>query len=119
MDMTDEQTRFYNDCLSELRSRNGDAVFYLPTLRRYVLTVFKAEETLTEIMDDDAVTIKHTNKTGHTNDASSPKVRMFALFNEQAMKLAKELGLSMSNARPAKVVKKKKGFDAPGKMKIA
>lgn len=114
MEMNDEQVKFYNECLSELKTRHGDAIFYLPTLRRYVLTVFKAEETLVSIMNE-APTIKHTNKSDHTNDASNPKVRMYALFNEQAMKLAKELGLSMASFKPAKPGKKKKGFEAPMK----
>lgn len=114
--MTTEQQDFYDSCLLELNDRHGKAVFYLPNLERYVKATFKAGALLDEIMDEEA-TIKLTNHTGHTNDASSPKVRMFALFNEQAMKLGKDLGLNLHQGKAGRPSKKKKSFG--NNMKIA
>lgn len=116
MELNQEQQKFYDDCLTALKSRNLEAEYYLPMLKRYVQTTFKAQAILDEIMEE-AVTVEHTNKADHTNEASSPKARMYALFNEQAMKLGKELGLSLSTAkvgRPSKA--KKKGFELGGKV---
>lgn len=100
MEMTKEQREFYNECLKQMESRIGDTKYYLPMLERFVKVTFKANALLNEIMDEEAV-VEHTNKIGATNSASSPKARMFALFNEQAHKLAMDLGLTPGNAKPS------------------
>ena len=119
MEIRMDENEMYRECLQILQARHGDAKYYLVPLRAYVKATIKAETLLDQVLSDEA-TIQHTNKAGHTNNASNPKVRMWALFNEQAMKLGKDLGLNLHQGkvgRPAKS-KEKKGFDL-GPMKVA
>lgn len=109
---------FYNVCLAELKARADYTEAYLPLLERYVTITNKLTALNSNIIDDE-VTVEHTNKADHKNQASSPKWRMFLALNGEANKLAKELRLSPISA-PVKVVKKeKKGFDLTGGMKVA
>lgn len=110
MDFKDEQLAFYLECLSELQARHGDAKYYLPVLQRYVFVTYEAERLAKELAEESA-TIEHTNKAGHTNPASSPKVRMFALYSEQATKLAATLGLNLVAPKVGRKAKTKKGFE--------
>lgn len=116
--MNKEQNEFYQECLSVLQARHGDAKHYLVALEMYVKATLKAKALLDEIMDESPV-IDHTNKADHTNQASSPKVRMWALFNEQSMKLGKDLGLNLHTAKAGRPAKKKKDFATGSKMKVA
>jgi len=113
LEMTERE--IYNECLEQLKARHGDTKHYLIPLKMYCRSLVKADKLLAEILDEDT-TIQHTNKAGHTNDASSPKVRMWALFNEQSMKLGKDLGLNLHQGKAGRPAKKKKEF---GKMKVA
>lgn len=118
MNMTKEQKSLYDECLKTLKSRHGETEYYLVQLEMYVKATLKAKSLLDEIMDEDPI-IQHTNKADHTNPASSPKVRMWALFNEQSMKLGKDLGLNLHTAKAGRPSKKKKaGFDL-GKSPLA
>lgn len=112
------EQELYDECLSQLQARHGDTKHYLVPLKMYVQALKKAEALLEEIMGEDT-TVQHTNKADHTNQASSPKVRMWALFNEQAMKLGKDLGLNLHQGKAGRPAKKKKGFDTGSKMKVA
>lgn len=105
----------YNECLSVLKERHGASKHYLVMLNMYVKATIKAAALLEEITGEDVV-IKHTNKANNTNDASSPKVRMWALFNEQAMKLGKDLGLNLHQGKAGRPAKKKKDFTSPMKV---
>ena len=108
---------FKKTCLDIL----GEGTEYsLPMLDRFVFATFEAQRLQNEIADDAAATIKHTNKAGHTNEASSPKVRMWVLYSQEANKLGQLLGLipTAKVGRPAKI-EKKKGFDLSNKMKVA
>lgn len=107
----------YDDCLGQLQERHGSAKFYLVPLRMYVKALMTADKLLQEIADEEA-TIQHTNKLGAVNPASSPKVRMWALYSEQAMKWGKDLGLNLHQGKAGRPTKKKKDFRG-GKMKIA
>lgn len=112
------EQELYDECLSQLQARHGDTKHYLVPLKMYVKSLKKAQALLEEIMDEDAI-VQHTNKADHTNAASSPKVRMWALFNEQSMKLGKDLGLNLHQSKAGRPAKKKKGFDTGNKMKVA
>lgn len=105
------EVELYNECLSVLKARHGDTKHYLVSLQMYVKATIKAWQLLEEITGEEVV-IKHTNKANNTNDASSPKVRMWALFNEQSMKLGKDLGLNLHQAKAGRPAKKKKDFGA-------
>src|SRR5688500_2704166 len=102
--MTEEEV--YEDCLAQLKERHGVAKFYLIPLKMYVKALMTADKLLQEIADEEA-TIQHTNKAGATNQASSPKVRMWALYSEQAMKWGKDLGLNLHQGKAGRPVKKK------------
>jgi len=114
LELTEKE--IYEECLSQLKIRHSDTNHYLIPLKMYVRALVKADKLLSEILNEDA-TIQHTNKAGHTNDASSPKVRMWALFNEQSMKLGKDLGLNLHQSKAGRPAKKKKDFGSA--MKIA
>jgi hypothetical protein len=110
-----EYEEMYEECLKVLRARHSDVRYYLVSLDMYVKATIKAQTLLDEILDTE-VTVQHTNKASKTNEASSPKVRMWALFNEQAMKLGKDLGLNLHQGKAGRPAKKKKDF---GAMKIS
>jgi hypothetical protein len=115
--LNEEFEAFYDQCLAELKSRPNFSEAYLPMLERYVLISMKAAKLGTDIVDDE-VTVDHTNKVKATNQATSPKWRMFILLNKEASALARELKLSPVSAPPKAAAKKeKKGFDL--KMKVA
>jgi hypothetical protein len=91
-------------------------------LDRFVFASFEAERLQGEIEADQRSTIKHTNKAGHTNEASSPKVRMWVLYSQEANKLGQLLGLvpTAKVGRPSKSENKTKGgFDTTTPMAIA
>jgi hypothetical protein len=110
---------FYNECLSALKERHGDSKFYLAELEAYVFAVFQREALMESLKPKKIGSVDHTNKAGHTNKASDPDVRMFALYNEQAMKLSKALGLQLAAPKVGRKAKAKKGFILDGKMKVA
>jgi len=111
---------FYRTCLQELQSRNDYTEAYLPMLERYVTITNKLATLNSEIVDEEVI-VQHTNKADHTNQASSPKWRMFLALNSEANKLAKDLKLSpISAPRISERKKDKKGFELGGdKMKVA
>lgn len=110
---------FYDQCLTELKSRNDYTDAYLPILERYVLVTMKAASVGAEIVEEEVV-VDHTNKAKQTNQASSPKLRMFFELNNHANILATQLRLSPNSAPPNSAKKKeKKGFDLTGNMKVA
>lgn len=111
---------FYQTCLRELKDRNDYTDAYLPMLERYVTITNKLGALNSEIVDEEVI-VNHTNKSDHTNQASSPKWRMFLALNSEANKLAKDLKLSpISAPRSSERKKEKKGFDLGGdKMKVA
>lgn len=106
---------FRAECLKRL---GEGAEYSLPMLDSFVFATVKAAELEAELEGEGAV-IEHTNKANATNPASSPKVRMWALYREQANKLGQMLGLipTAKVGRPAEV--KKTGFKLDGKMKVA
>jgi hypothetical protein len=104
---------FYEKCLSELKARHESTDAFLPML------TMKAEK-LAEKIADEEVIIQHTNKADHTNEASSPKWRMYLALNKEAIALGKELQLSPASVPKIKEKKKgKKSWDLSGKMKAA
>ncbi len=110
-----DEVKFRGECLKKL----GDSTEYsLPMLDSFVFATMKAAELEEELKGESAV-IEHTNKANATNPASSPKVRMWALYREQANKLGQMLGLipTAKVGRPAQVTKT--GFKLDGKMKVA
>ena len=111
-----ERDAFYKDCLGILKEKYGDSTFYLPQLDMYVTATLKAAQLMGEIAVE-GTTVQHTNKSGHTNNAENPKVRLFKMMNEQAMKLGKDLGLSNISKVRKTVVKDstKRGFKLDGK----
>jgi hypothetical protein len=113
-----EELDFYNECLSVLKSRHGNAVFYLAELESYVFAVFQRKALMESLRPKTTGSINHTNKAGHTNKASDPDVRMFALYNEQAMKLNKSLGLQLVMPKVGVKSKSEKSFNLDGKMKV-
>lgn len=110
---------FYILCLKELMSRPDWSEAYIPLLERYVTITNKLTKLNTDIIDKDVI-VEHTNKAGHTNDATAPDWRMFIMLNREANALAKELKLSPISA-PVGMGKtdKKKGFDLGKTMKVA
>ena len=120
--------QFYNDCLDVLKDRPGFNEPVIPILERYVFASMKASQMADEIAQE-PLTVKHTNNKSKTNEASSPKARMFVFFSREAAALAKELGLSPAAARMMKVDKPKtktvfnctsrNATHLDGKMKIA
>lgn len=110
-----DEVDFRAKCLEKL----GQGTEYsLPMLDSFVFATMKAAELERELKGEGAV-IEHTNKANATNPASSPKVRMWALYREQANKLGQMLGLipTAKVGRPAEV--KKTGFKLDSKMKVA
>lgn len=110
---------FYNECLSVLKERHGDSKFYLAELETYVFTVFQRQALMDNLKPKKTGAVDHTNKAGYTNKASDPEVRMFALYNEQCMKLCKSLGLQLVAPKVGRKTKKGKGFNLESKMKVA
>jgi hypothetical protein len=110
---------FYEKCLSELKARHESTDAFLPMLDRYVFLTMKAER-LAEKIADEEVIIQHTNKADHTNEASSPRWRMYLALNKEAIALGRELQLSPASVPKIKEKKKgKKSWDLTGKMKAA
>jgi len=112
-----ERKLFYDECLGILKAKHGDSNFYLPQLDMYVMTTLKAQQLMKSVLSEGA-TIQHTNKAGHTNNVQNPKARLFTMMNDQAMKLAKDLGLSgVSKVRRTVTVDKvKKKFNTETKI---
>ncbi len=109
---------FYDTCLAELKGRGNFTEAFVPILERYVTITAKLSKLNSEIIDEE-VTVEHTNKADHKNQATSPKWRMFLALNKEALALADKLKLSPATAPAESGVKKKKGFDLSGKMKVA
>jgi hypothetical protein len=109
---------FYNTCLADLKSRANYTEGFIPMLERYVTITAKLSALNSQIMDEEVV-VDHTNKANHTNQATSPKWRMFLALNKEANQLAKDLELTPSTAPVSSKGKEKKGFDLSSKMKIA
>lgn len=110
---------FYEDCLAELQKRPDFNPAYIPILERYVFVTMKMARISEQISDQEAV-VQHTNKAGHTNEATSPHWRMYLALNKEAIALGKELKLSPASAPPVTAKpEKKKGFDLSGGMKVA
>lgn len=110
-----DELKFRAECLKKL----GDGTEYsLPMLDSFVFATVQAAKLEQELKDEEAV-IQHTNKANATNQASSPKVRMWALYREQANKLGQMLGLipTAKVGRPAETAKK--GFKLDGKMSVS
>ncbi len=109
---------FYNTCLAELKERPNYTDAFLPMLERYVTITATLSKLNSDIVDQ-SLTVDHTNKAEKTNKVSNPNWRMFLALNQEANKLAKQLGLCPESA-PKKLDKKskKKGFDL-SPMKIA
>lgn len=101
---------FYTKCLSELRSRDNYTDAFLPLLDRYVTLTIKLSELNTEIVDE-VVVVQHTNKASKTNDATSPKWRMFLSLNIEANKLARQLRLCPDSAPKSLAKEKPKGVE--------
>src|SRR6187402_1101611 len=118
MDFKGNDKVFYDSCFGILRDRHGDSDYWVPMLERFVMVSSKLRILSEQIMDE-AVTTNHTNKAEKTNEVSSPKVRMFALFNEQAHKLAVDLGLNLAQAKAGRKPKTAKDRFASKTMKIA
>ena len=111
MAFSDEFEGFYENCLAELKSRENFSESWIPQLDRYVTITAKLAKLNSELVDEE-VAVKHTNKAGHENEASSPKWRMFIYLNKEANALAKDLGLTPATAPKAVAKKKEKGvFD--------
>ena len=112
-----DKDRFKRSCLEKL----GDsAEYYLPMVESYVFSTFKAFE-LEQELADESVTIKIAPRLKGKPDSehSNPKVRMWALYREQANKLGASLGL-LPTSKGAEIKKPgKKGFNTDGKMKVA
>jgi hypothetical protein len=86
----------------------------------YVFATFKARQLAQELEDEDAtVKIAPRLKGKKDGEHSNPKVRMWALYREQANKLGQILGLLPTSkvGRPSKA--KKKGFNLGSDMKVA
>ena len=101
---------FYENCLSELKSRDNWTEAFLPMLDRFVTLTAMLNKLNVGIIEDE-ITIEHVNKAGHKNYVTSPKWRMFLELNREANVLAKELMLSPINAPRGKVKDQVKGFD--------
>lgn len=110
MEINCDFERFYAECLAELQAREDWTRAYLPMLARYVFITMQANKLASEIADEE-VTVKHTNKVNATNEATSPKWRMFLLLDKQSSALARELRLSPVNAPAGSRKKERKGFD--------
>jgi hypothetical protein len=117
MEFKGKELEFYNECLEVLKEKHGDSKFYLAELESYVFAVFQRDTLMKELAEGGKATIKLTNHSGHTNDVSNPKVRMFALYNEQAIKLSKALGLQLATFKAGRKPKRK-GFNLESKLKI-
>lgn len=109
---------FYAKCLDELKARPNWTEAFIPQLDRFVTITSKLAKLNAAIVDEE-VTIDHTNKAGHTNQASSPAWRMFLMLNREANALARELKLSPDSAPTSQKAGGKKGFETGSKMKVA
>jgi hypothetical protein len=114
----EEYQEFYDACLKALKAQGNFNDSYLPMLDRYVFVTMKAAQLGAEIAEEEVV-VEHTNKAEKTNTVTSPKWRMFIALDMQANLLAKNLRLSPATAPKSTRVKKVKGFDTEGKMKVA
>jgi hypothetical protein len=110
MDFEREYVAFYDECLSELKSRDDFSDAYIPMLRRFVFITIQANKLGADIAQEE-VTVSHTNKVGATNQATSPKWRMYLLLGKESSALARELRLSPVNAPAGSRKREKKGFD--------
>ena len=113
-----EKEDFRRVCLERL---GEDTEYSLPMLERFIFATYEAKR-LQEEIEGGQATIQHTNKAGHTNEASSPKVRMWLVYSQEANKLGQLLGLIPTGkvGRPSKSESKAKGgFDTTTPMKVA
>jgi P27 family predicted phage terminase small subunit len=119
MELDGKWKALHDQCLEVMMSRPGFNELYLPFLERYVFASMQAARLADEI-EKESLTVKHTNNKSKTNEATSPKVRVFALLNKEAIELARELGLSPASAFKMRFdkAKKQKGFDLTS-MRIA
>lgn len=110
-----DKDAFLERCLKRLGDSAED---YLPMVQDYVFATYKARE-LAEQLGEAEATVKIAPRLKGKPDSehSNPKVRMWALYREQANKLGVMLGLVPSKVgRPPEA---KKGFKLDGKMKVA
>lgn len=112
-----EFDEFYSKCLAELKARPNWSEAFIPQLERFVTITAKLSKLNSELVNEE-ISVEHTNKAGHKNEATSPKWRMFLALDDQANKLAVHLKLSAATA-PVKEQKGKKGFDLSNSMKVA
>ena len=112
-----ENDDFFQRCLSELKARDNYTDAFLPLLQRYVTLTAMLTKLNIGIIEEEAI-IEFTNKAGHTNQATSPKWRMFVLLNKEANQLARQLKLCPESAPRKDMPRAKKGFDLDS-MKIA
>lgn len=112
-----DKDKFREICLEKL---GEETEYSLPMLERFVFATYEAKRIQEEIAGG-PVTIQHTNKADHTNEASNPKVRMWLLYSQEANKLGQLLGLIPTGkvGRPSKSESKKGGFDTTTPMAIA
>ena len=111
MKFSGEFGTFYRKCLAELKGRPDFTEAYVPMLERFVFITMKAAK-LGEDIEDEEVTIEHTNKADRTNEVTSPKWRMYLLLDKQSNALARELRLSPINAPVvAEKEEEDEGFD--------
>lgn len=114
-----EKDKFREICLERL---GEETEYSLPMLERFIFATYEAKRLQEAIEQESAATIQHTNKAGHTNEASSPKVRMWVVYSQEANKLGQLLGLIPTGkvGRPSKSESKaKSGFDTTTPMKLA
>ncbi len=100
---------FYNKCLAELKGRPNYTDAFLPVLDRYVTITSKLAQLNTAIVDEE-ITVSHTNKANNTNQATSPKWRMFLALNKEALALADQLKLTPKSAPVSERKPDKKTF---------
>ena len=111
-----DKDAFLDLCLKRLGEHAED---YLPMVQDYVFATYKARELAEELGDAQAtVKIAPRLKGKPDSEHSNPKVRMWALYREQANNLGKMLGL-IPTAKVGRPSEKKKGFNHDNKMKVA
>ena len=121
MNLDQAGQEIYQRLLSELKDRPDYSESLHDLLSQYVFALQQSEKLADEIATEGA-TILFTNKAGHTNTMSNPKVRMFDTLNNSAVRIARELGLTPKARKALKLSSgkaKAKGFNLDGKMKIA